>query len=992
MSPVTTQSVVRQIGSLFDGGSVAGLTDRQLIERFTARRDSTGEAAFAALVSRHGPMVMDICRQVLGTPHDAEDAFQAAFLVLACHAPSIRDPDLLGSWLYAVALRTARKARAQIARRRKTHETAMNQKPERGAALLIDASVPTPEQTLLTREQAGILYSEIDRLPPSFRQPVVLHYFEGLTLDDTACRLRCPAGTVRSRLARACDKLRRGLMRRGVALSTAAVASALSSHSASAGVSPALCETASRAAMNFAAHRAAIAGGISAAAAALAQGVLRSMLFAKLRLVALALLLMAAIATGVGYGIYPVNASTRTGEGESPSEPRRNPARTEPRPSEIAQEANKPAPGRMFVVGRVLDTQGHPVPNASVLVYAITTTLHILDRPEGVAYATEIGRAKSDDTGRIRVDVPRTASSSHDDVGVVALAPGHGAGWLRLDADAEQPVAEITLPPEQVIDGRVFDFLGQPAGNVRISVTAIRRVVQPHPDPRRARYEGPRFSSAEPDDLPGWPRTAVSDANGRFTLRGVGRGFRAFLTVVDPRFVTQVVETDTDENSSKNPLAIALQPARTLSGRVTYADTGKPVSNVRIGVRGFDQIRLGLGSPPPTLFTTTDHEGRYRANPRGGAQGTVYAVAPHGEPYLGAREPVTWPKGAITHSTDLVLERGVLIRGKVTELLSHQPVAGAIVALRAPDTTDTSVANPPVRTSADGSFILAARSRRGVIVVNGPTSDYVRREVGEGLLTNGPQSGRRFYYHAFLACDQKPEDPDHEISLTLEACRPIKGRMDGPDGKPLTGTWIISGLHFADSRFPHSQHWNPSYHGVTHNGQFELNGLAPDAEVSVSFLQPKLKLGATLRVSGKPGVGEPIVVRLARCGTATARLVGPDGRPLGNFTPQAAIMMVVMPGELSPMKATKEGKFMLTAGVLTAIDPVNYAADPASDGDGRIVFPALIPGTTYHLVDRSTVGAPPGMQLRKEFRVKSGEIVDLGDILIEKPQALRNRQ
>jgi RNA polymerase sigma factor (sigma-70 family) len=199
---------------------------------------------------------------VLGTPHDAEDAFQAVFLVLACRAPSIRDPDLLGSWLYAVALRTARKARAQIARRRKTHETAMIQKPVRGEALLIDASVPTPEQTLLNREQAGILYSEIDRLPPSFRQPVVLHYFEGLTLDDTACRLSCPAGTVRSRLARACDKLRRGLMRRGVALSTAAVASALSSHSASADVSPALCETASRAAINFATHRAAMAGVI----------------------------------------------------------------------------------------------------------------------------------------------------------------------------------------------------------------------------------------------------------------------------------------------------------------------------------------------------------------------------------------------------------------------------------------------------------------------------------------------------------------------------------------------------------------------------------------------------------------------------------------------------------------------------------------------------------------------------------------------------------
>ncbi len=110
MSPVASGSLVRQLGSLFEGGSVAGLSDRQLIERFLTRRDAAGEAAFAALVARHGPMVLDVCRQLLGDRHHAEDAFQAVFLVLARKAGSIRDPDLLGNWLYGVALRTARKA------------------------------------------------------------------------------------------------------------------------------------------------------------------------------------------------------------------------------------------------------------------------------------------------------------------------------------------------------------------------------------------------------------------------------------------------------------------------------------------------------------------------------------------------------------------------------------------------------------------------------------------------------------------------------------------------------------------------------------------------------------------------------------------------------------------------------------------------------------------------------------------------------------------
>ena len=119
---VASTSLARQLGSLFEGGSAAGLSDRQLLERFTAGREPADEAAFAALVARHGPMVLGVCRQLLGDHQHAEDAFQAVFLVLARKARSIRDPDLLGNWLYGVALRTARKARGRLARRRQTEE------------------------------------------------------------------------------------------------------------------------------------------------------------------------------------------------------------------------------------------------------------------------------------------------------------------------------------------------------------------------------------------------------------------------------------------------------------------------------------------------------------------------------------------------------------------------------------------------------------------------------------------------------------------------------------------------------------------------------------------------------------------------------------------------------------------------------------------------------------------------------------------------------
>jgi RNA polymerase sigma factor (sigma-70 family) len=174
MPPVVTSSVARQINSLFDGGSAVGLTDRELIERFNDQRDAPGEAAFAALVARHGPMVLSICRQDLGDRHDAEDAFQAVFLVLARKARSLRDPDLLGNWLYGVALRTARKARFQIVRRRRIEEAAIMKLSWAGSDTLIDQSAPMPEDRALAGEQAELLYREIDRLPRPFRVPVVL--------------------------------------------------------------------------------------------------------------------------------------------------------------------------------------------------------------------------------------------------------------------------------------------------------------------------------------------------------------------------------------------------------------------------------------------------------------------------------------------------------------------------------------------------------------------------------------------------------------------------------------------------------------------------------------------------------------------------------------------------------------------------------------------------------------------------------------------------
>jgi hypothetical protein len=699
------------------------------------------------------------------------------------------------------------------------------------------------------------------------------------------------------------------------------------------------------------------------------------MLFNKRKLVALTIVPLVAVITGVGY----------TGQAQ---------ARQAGSPDllQIAKKPDTASPtpttGRMFVIGRVFDPQGKPVANASVMVYARSIGLRIFD-PAERAYPKELGRASSDSAGRFQADIPRTSSSSHDEFGAVALASGYGAGWVgSLDTDSDQPIADITLRSEQAVHGRLFDLQGQPAHNVKLSVTAIRRVVAKPPNELRENFEGPSFWWTHPDDLPGWPSPAISRADGRFDLHGVGPGLRVFLSVIDPRFTSQIIEINTDADSSTKSLSLALQPARTITGRVTYADTGKPVPRARVTVSGFDQFQLGVGARP--IITATDDDGRFRASTGLGAEGVVAAFPPEGQPYLMNGKSIEWSKGEVKRSADLKLPRGVLLRGMVVETGSSRPISGAVVRffpLRPTIDGLFARASHPAETAANGSFTLPVPARPGYLVANAPSDDYVLQQLDSALLRFGQPGGPRWYSHAFISCDPKSgsESQDaKEIQITLRPGATVKGRVVGTDGQPVADAWMISRIHL-DRRFPAFRPWSGDYHGTARNGQFELHGLDPDSELPVSFLEPKRKLGATVGFSGKSAGAEPIVVKLEPCATATARLVGPDGKPLSSFTPRAPILMVVTPGEFSAIKAQKDGTLLADQGILSDIDPINYQKDPVSAADGRIVFPALSPGATYRIIDRTAGRTPNGPQLRKEFTVKPGETLDLGDILIERP-------
>ncbi len=399
MTQAASHSVARQIESVFEGGSVTGLSDRQLIDRFNARRDAAGEAAFAALVRRHGPMVLDLCGLLLGDSHHAEDAFQAVFLVLARKAGAMRDPDLLGTWLHGVALRTARKARARLARVRRNEEGDPMTRPSPDPVVRVESTVPSAEESAIGREQAEALHDEIDRLPKPFRLPVVLCYFEGLTLDEAARRLRWPAGTLRSRLARARDKLRRGLTRRGVVLPAAAIAAALGPRPASASVPPALCDTTARAAIGFLAGQ-----SVSASASVLAREVLGAMLFSQVKLAVMTVLTLAA-ATGVGllgHSLGMKSASQRDGPasntavlvGDGP-DATRPPQRPAPLPKPATPPAQKP--GRVEAPQRPLSPWGEPVVRA---IRAGVRFLEQQQRPDG-SWPDVEGEARSGTTSLV---------------------------------------------------------------------------------------------------------------------------------------------------------------------------------------------------------------------------------------------------------------------------------------------------------------------------------------------------------------------------------------------------------------------------------------------------------------------------------------------------------------------------------------------------------------------------------------------------------------
>jgi RNA polymerase sigma factor (sigma-70 family) len=263
-----------------------GISDGQLLTRFIAERD---EAAFSALVRRHGPMVLGVCRRILGNAHDTDDAFQATFLVLVQKARSVLNHEAIGSWLHTVACRSAQQAKVRNMRR---------QHRERAVGGLPRALAPPTEPN----DWQPLVDEELRRLPEKYRAAIVLCDLEGRPRREAARQLHLAEGTLSSRLCRGRQLLAQRLTRRGVTLSGGALAMSLSEASAS--VPPALVGMTTKAALLVAVGRTA---ALSASLSEILKGATQAMLFAKLKPT---LTTVMAIVLGAGTVVYCASGQT----------------------------------------------------------------------------------------------------------------------------------------------------------------------------------------------------------------------------------------------------------------------------------------------------------------------------------------------------------------------------------------------------------------------------------------------------------------------------------------------------------------------------------------------------------------------------------------------------------------------------------------------------------------------------------------------------------
>ncbi len=451
MERTSTNASWKHTRLLFGTGSLCGLTDRQLLDLFLARHgngdEANAEVAFEVLVKRHGPMVRRLCRSLINDHHDADDAFQATFLVLARRAASIRDREAVASWLYGVAGRVAARARAEVRRRRLLERVVAEQARHEAIREPEDPCELMPE-----------LYEEIARLPEHYRAPIVLCYLEGQSHEEAArdppcCRL-LDAANPAPRVAKEQKLPRQRLVRRGRAPGTGLLAVWLAGgeqpgSAAAAAMTPlnrmlrvGLSESTARASVQFVAAR---MDGLASSAVGLAQCVLKSLFWNRLRNAAG---LVAVLAMGLTLTFYGLSAAV--------------------------EETARPAD---TVTVRVRDGQGRPIAGAD-----IWTQVSLHDNAKGTGTEWPIGHGTTDGQGRYLMPVPEGWLPKLEDArfGLVGLIWAHAPGHQMAMANAGYALATKAQSVDMILGSLadteflVLDPEGKPVAGAIIEPRGVK--------------------------------------------------------------------------------------------------------------------------------------------------------------------------------------------------------------------------------------------------------------------------------------------------------------------------------------------------------------------------------------------------------------------------------------------------------------------------------------------------------------------------------------
>lgn len=955
-------SALRQIHRLFGEGTLAGMADAQLLERFAASRD---EDAFAAIVAQHGPMVLTVCRRILKDQAAVEDAFQATFLILVDKARSIRSGDSLGGWLHRVAHRVAVETNREMARRLER---------ERKAAVLRRA-----DDSETSEDFRPALHEELARLPDKYRVPVVLCDLEGKTQLEAAAELRWSHATLRRRLVDAQERLRHRLTRRGLAPSAALVASAL-------GVDA---QAEVPAAWLASAVRSAVSHGVSASPLALAisSRVLKAALLARLKTVGAILALsstFACVVVGVGSSADP------GGEPKGLASP---PA---PRPKSKVEErpATKKAaqgPGAITLAGRVTDPAGRPVAGANILFVKKKGTT-----PNPVRCAI------SGDDGRFQFELKPEAvgnPSARDVEAIVATAPGFGFAFLD-DGGGPNALNFKLVPDDVPVVGRILDIQGRPVAGARIRVlgiavgdvsgylTAIKSVQgsnQAHSILQR--YLPPQRTEYESNGILVPPATTNDD--GRFRLDGIGRDRLVFARIDGPGIESSKVQIVTrpgptlrletrffygearrlSQDPSEDTILHGATfdhiagPTRTVEGVVREASTGRGIAGVTVRVERQSFWDWGREWP---FLTTTDAEGRFRLVGLSSSLNVLISARPApDQPYLRWTRDIKIERGDGPQTLDFALKRGVWVQGRVIDKATRQPVPSRVeyhVFFDNPNVRDRPgmfYNADEYRTDESGRYRMIVFPGRGLMSADVGTGHYALGVGAERILDGKTDDGRSFltsphplnFLHVNTIAEVNPAAGDDPVTcdLELEAGRTKSGKVVGPDDTPLADVLAL-GL-------------DDSSNAKTVANDFTVENLVVGKRRRVYFRHSGPDLAGVVEVSGDDD--RPIVAKLMPSATLVGRLLDDEGTPRAEAT------------------------------VVRFWDGPNWGGgnDPrlsnfsATDREGHFRIEGLVPGETYDVELREDrPGHIPFSHRLKGLLFKPGEVRDLGDVRTKTPR------